>query len=161
MENITKRNRNIQVFKYAIADYIAAAIAWGLFFIYRKYSIDPQILSNLNEIFEDPNFLIGILLIPIFWLFLYVSIGTYRKIYRKSRLKELGQTLLISIIGVLIIFFALLLDDIIISYKSYYQSFGVLFGLHFFLTYLPRLIITTSTVSRIHNKKIGFNTIII
>ncbi len=154
-------NKKVQVLKYVIADYFAAAVAWGLFFIYRKYTIDPQILSNLNEVFEDPNFWIGITLIPVFWLFLYVLIGTYRKIYRKSRLKELGQTLLVSIIGVLIIFFALLLDDIIISYKSYYQSFGVLFGLHFFFTYIPRLLLTTSTVSKIHKKKIGFNTIII
>ncbi len=154
-------NKSLQVFKYVLSDYLAAAVAWGLFFIYRKYTIDPRILSNLNEVFKDSNFWLGIVLIPLFWLLLYVSIGTYRRIYRKSRLKELGQTLLISIIGVLIIFFALILDDIIISYKSYYQSFGVLFGLHFFLTYIPRLIITTVTVYKIHNKKIGFNTVIV
>ncbi len=154
-------NKGLQVFKYAVADYISASIAWGIFFIYRKYSIDPQILSNLNEVFEDKNFWLGILLIPLFWLMLYVSIGTYRKIYRKSRLKELGQTLTISLFGVLIIFFVLILDDIIITYKSYYQSFGVLFGLHFILTYIPRLILTTITAIRIHNKKIGFKTVIV
>ncbi len=154
-------NKNLQVLKYVIADYFSAALAWGLFFIYRKYNIDPQIISNLNEIFEDPNFWYGIGLIPFFWLFLYVGIGTYRKIYRKSRLKELGQTLMISFSGVLIIFFALILDDIIISYKAYYQSFLVLFGFHFVLTYSLRLILTSITVYRIHQKIIGFNTIII
>lgn len=154
-------NKKIQVLKYVIADYLAAAVAWGFFFIYRKYSIDPQILSNLNEVFVDPNFWYGIVLIPVFWLFLYVLIGTYRRIYRKSRLKELGQTLMISFIGVLIIFFALLLDDIIISYRSYYQSFAVLFSLHFFLTYIPRLILTSLTVRKIHRKQIGFNTVVV
>ncbi|MDZ7741745.1 MAG: sugar transferase [Bacteroidota bacterium] len=154
-------NKNLQVLKYVIADYFSAALAWGLFFIYRKYNIDPQIISNLNEIFEDPNFWYGIGLIPFFWLFLYVGIGTYRKIYRKSRLKELGQTLMISFSGVLIIFFALILDDIIISYKAYYQSFLVLFGFHFVLTYSLRLILTSITVYRIHKKIIGFNTIVV
>lgn len=154
-------NKRLQVLKYVVLDYLAAAIAWGLFFIYRKYTVDPQILTNLNEIFGDDNFWKGISLIPVFWIFLYISIGTYRRIYRKSRLKELGQTLLITLIGVIIIFFALILDDIIVSYKSYYQSFGVLFSLHFILTYSFRLTLTTITAYRVHNKIIGFNTIIV
>lgn len=154
-------NKQFQVFKYVIADYLSAAVGWAIFFTYRKHSIDPQILSNLDEILTDSNFWLGILLIPLFWLFLYISIGSYRKIYRKSRMKELGQTLLITLIGVIIIFFALILDDIIITYKSYYQSFIVLFTLHFFLTYIPRLILTTRTAIRIHSRKIGFNTVIV
>lgn len=154
-------NKQLQVFKYVIADYLSAAVAWAIFFTYRKHSIDPQILSNLDEILTDSNFWLGILLIPLFWLFLYISIGSYRKIYRKSRMKELGQTLLITLIGVIIIFFALILDDIIITYKSYYQSFIVLFAMHFFLTYIPRLILTTRTAIRIHSRKIGFNTVIV
>ena len=155
-------NKNLQVFKYVIFDFIAAAIAWSLFFIYRKYAIDPDIFSHLNEqVFSDNNFYLGITLIPVFWLILYVLVGTYRKIYRKSRLKELGQTLLITLIGVTIIFFALILDDVIVSYRSYYQSFLALFGLHFFFTYTFRLILTSSTVRKIHKKIIGFNTLLV
>jgi exopolysaccharide biosynthesis polyprenyl glycosylphosphotransferase len=155
-------NKNLQVFKYVFFDFIAAAITWSLFFIYRKYAVDPQIFRHLTEqVFQDNNFYLGITLIPIFWLILYVLVGTYQKIYRKSRLKELGQTLLITLIGVTIIFFALILDDIIVSYRSYYQSFLVLFGLHFFFTYSFRLILTSNTVRKVHKKIIGFNTIIV
>jgi len=154
-------NKQIQVFKYVLADYLSASLAWAIFFTYRKHSIDPQILYNLDEVLRDMNFWLGILLVPVFWLFMYISIGSYRKIYRKSRMRELAQTLLITLIGVIIIFFALILDDIIITYKSYYQSFIVLFLLHFFLTYIPRLILTTRTAIRIHNRKIGFNTVIV
>jgi len=127
----------------------------------RKYSTDPDNIKNLNDIFSDQNFWAGIIIIPLFWLFLYVLMGTYRKIFRKSRLKELGQTLLITVIGVSIIFFTLILDDIIVSYRSYYILFIVLFSLHFTFTYLFRLLITSITVYKIHNKIIGFNTIII
>ena len=159
--NNNDMNKKLQVFKYAILDYFAAAIAWSLFFLYRKVSIDPQVINNLDEIIADNKYWIGILVIPISWLILYVMVGTYRKIYRKGRLKELGQTLLITLFGVTIIFFALILDDVIVSYMSYYQSFLILFALHFVLTYAGRLALTSITVYKIHNKILGFNTIIV
>lgn len=154
-------NKNLQVIKYVVADILSAALAWMLFFIYRKYSVAPDVLINLKEIFSDDKFFIGILIIPLFWLTLYIIIGNYRKIYRKSRLKELGQTLSITFFGVIFIFFVIILDDLIVSYKSYYQSFLVLFFLHFVITYSFRLIITTMTIRKIHRGIIGFNSIII
>jgi exopolysaccharide biosynthesis polyprenyl glycosylphosphotransferase len=154
-------NKKLQVAKYVIADMLSAAIAWSLFFIFRKYKIDEEILSNITQIFSDHNFYYGIVVIPVFWLILYVLVGSYKDIYRKARLRELGQTLLISLIGVIFVFFALILDDVVISYKTYYQSFLVLYSLHFSITYIFRLILTTITVHNIHNRKIGFNTIII
>jgi hypothetical protein len=39
--------------------------------------------------------------------------------------------------------------------------FFTLFGLHFGLTYLFRLLLTTRTIHRIHQRKIGFNTLLI
>jgi len=156
-------NKKLQVFKYLLADYITAALAWSIFFIYRKYSVEPIVLDSLSEVFQDKNFYIGIFIVPVFWLGLYSIIGIYsmRKIFRKSRLRELSQTLLVTLIGVIIIFFALILDDVIISYKSYYQSFLVLYTLHFVITYFFRLILTTQTVRRIHKRIIGFNTLIV
>lgn len=154
-------NKKLQVTKYVIADVLSAMIAWGLFFIYRKNQENISIFENHNLIFEDINFYKGLVFIPIFWEILYIMTGTYRKIYRKSRLKELEQTFIISILGVLIIFFALILDDFIVTYKKYYQSFLVLFSLHFLITYFFRLIITSRTAHKIHNKIIGFNTVIV
>ena len=154
-------NKGLQVFKYVFFDLIAAALAWSLFFFFRKYSFDVYTFRELEIIFRDRNFFIGIAVIPVFWLMLYTMIGTYKRIYRKSRLKEFGQTFLITLIGVTIIFFALILDDQIPNYRSYYQSFLTLFGLHFALTYLFRLILTTITVHKIHRKIIGFKTIIV
>jgi len=154
-------NKKLQVAKYVIADIISAILAWSLFFIYRKYSLDKNILEYFNEILIDHNLYLGVLIIPLFWLILYIMVGTYRKIYRKSRLKELSQTILITLIGVTFIFFTIILDDIIISYKSYYQSFLVLFGLHFVITYSFRLYITTKTARKIHQKILGFNTVIV
>jgi exopolysaccharide biosynthesis polyprenyl glycosylphosphotransferase len=154
-------NKNLQIAKYVVADLFSASIAWTLFFIYRKYSINPEIIKDIPQIFSDPKLYLGVAVIPFFWLTLYVIIGTYRKIYRKSRLKELSQTLSITFFGVIFIFFALIIDDIILSYKSYYRSFFVLISLHFVFTYAFRLMITTSTIRKIHRRIIGFRSIII
>jgi exopolysaccharide biosynthesis polyprenyl glycosylphosphotransferase len=156
-------NRRLQVTKYVIADFISAAIAWCLFFIYRKFSFESGMFEHITEVITDPNFYLGIAVVPAFWLVMYAVVGTYssKNIYRKSRLRELSQTLLMTLIGVIIIFFALILDDVVITYRSYYQSFFVLYFLHFFFTFSFRLILTTSTVRKIHRKKLGFKTIIV
>jgi FlaA1/EpsC-like NDP-sugar epimerase len=109
----------------------------------------------------DANFYKGLVLIPLFWFGLYTIIGGYRDIFRRFRIKELGQTLLISLIGVVLIFFVLLLDDQVAGYRYYYRSFLALFGLHFTLTFIPRFLLTSGTVRRVHDRRIGFNTVLV
>jgi exopolysaccharide biosynthesis polyprenyl glycosylphosphotransferase len=154
-------NNQRQLAKYVILDWIAAVLAWGFFYLFRKFHENPQIFSELNDVFDDRKFWLGILIIPIFWLLLYMMAGSYRRVYRKARLKELGQTLSSVLIGVVILFFALILDDMIHTYKSYYESFAALFILQFGFTYTFRLLLTTHTVKKIHKREIGFNTIIV
>ncbi len=154
-------NRRLQIAKYVFLDWFSAFLAWVLFYLFRKLSENPYIFSQLNEIYDDRKFWLGVFLIPLFWMLLYVMAGTYRRIYRKSRLKELEQTLLSVIIGVVILFFVLILDDEVHNYRGYYESFFVLFSLQFVFTYSFRLILTTSTVRKVHNGEIGFNTLII
>jgi exopolysaccharide biosynthesis polyprenyl glycosylphosphotransferase len=154
-------NKRKRVITYVIADYLTAIAAWFLFFCFRKWTVDSQVFSHPEVIFTDPNLYLGIALIPVFWLFLYVLIGTYRQIFRKSRLKEFGQTVLITVIGVTILFFALILDDIIISNRTYLKFFFTLLGLHLFLTATARFIITSRIAYKIHHKIIGFKTIIL
>mgnify|MGYP001605259744 CR=1 FL=1 len=120
-------NNKLQVTKYVVADIISAFLVWGLFFYSRKISIDHQTVGLKEQMLIDNNLYLGLFIIPAFWLLLYALVGTYKGIYRKSRLKELGQTLLLTIIGVIIIFFAILLDDDVKSYKDYYLSFFILF----------------------------------
>lgn len=154
-------NKKLQSSKYVISDYLSALIAWTLFFIFRKTSIDAGNFNDINAVFSDANLFKGLVFVPLFWIFLYFIQGTYTDPYRKSRLKELEQTFFISFVGIIIIFFVLLLDDQIVSYKNYYFSFIILLITHFFLTYIPRLLITTKAAKKIHKKIIGFPTVII
>ncbi|MFO7789847.1 MAG: sugar transferase [Bacteroidales bacterium] len=147
--------------KYIISDYLAAASAWILFFIFRKLVIETRTLGYQPELNFDTQFILGIILIPLFWLSLHLLSGYYRNIYRKSRLRELSTTFVTTFIGIFIIFFALILDDVVNSYKDYYQSFAVLFALQFFLTYIPRFLITTRTNHMIRDHRLLFNAIMI
>lgn len=154
-------NKKIHGAKYVISDICSALIAWALFFIFRKTTIETGDFNDINNVFADSNFYYGLIFVPLFWILLYFLQGTYLDPYRKSRLRELEQTIWISIVGIVIIFFTLLLDDHIQSYKNYYVSFAILFIVHFTATYIPRLIITTRTAKKIHSKTLGFPTLII
>jgi len=153
--------RRYETFKFIVGDWLAAVCAWGLFYSYRKIFVEFTREGQSVPFTLDEKFWIGILLIPFLWLAVYSLTGTYRNVYRRSRLKELGQTFSVSLIGVLIIFFTLLLDDVIVSYKSYYQTFFTLFILQFGLTAFIRLVLATNVINRIQKKKIVFNTILV
>ena len=156
-----KNNKTRQTIKYVLTDWLCALIAWTLFFFYRKNNEDPNFFDHCQLVLQDVNFIIGIIGVPIFWLVLYTISGYYNNVFGKSRLKELGQTFFVVLVGVVILFFVTIIDDAISSYKSYYLSFLVLFGLQFILTYFSRLAITTRTTKKIHRKEIGFNTLIV
>lgn len=154
-------NKRLQVLKYVAADYLAACIAWLLFFSYRKYAVDHAVFSHLETIFLDKNLYLGLLILPLCWLLLYLFIGTYRKIYRKARLREFAQTILITFFGCTVMFFTIIVDDIIINQHTYAEFFLILFMLHLFFTASFRFFLTSRAAFKIHHKLIGFNTIII
>jgi exopolysaccharide biosynthesis polyprenyl glycosylphosphotransferase len=153
--------KKIQAIKYIVADFASASIAWCLFYFYRKFCIESTKYGVHIPVQFDKKFIFGVALIPFAWVAFYAFTGYYNNIYRKSRLRDLGQTALNSVIGVLIIFFTLLLDDVIVSYRSYYDTFGTLLGLHFSITVLFRLILTTRAGNKIKSRRIGFNTLLV
>lgn len=140
---------------------MSAASAWTLFYIYRKVSLESAKFGIPIHASFDSKFWTGLTGVTLFWLMLYTLTGTYQNIFRKSRLRELGQTLLHSLIGVIVIFFALLLDDSVPDYKAHYFASLTLFTTHFLFTATGRLILSSITNARIRSRKYGFNTILI
>ncbi|NPA68637.1 MAG: sugar transferase, partial [Chlorobi bacterium] len=138
-------SRKSQVLKYIIADYVSASLAWFLFYIFRKVYIESANYGYEVPVKFDINFFAGLTGLPLFWIMVYSVFGYYKNVFRKSRLQELWLTFISVTTGVVIVFFILILDDVVFSYKDYYQSFSVLFILQFILTYIPRVIITTDT----------------
>ncbi|RMG81983.1 MAG: sugar transferase [Bacteroidetes bacterium] len=153
-------NKRKQIIKYLALDYLSALLSWVLFYLFRKLVVEKEKFGDVYLEFTV-QFYLGLLLIPFFWLILYASTGTYRDIYRKSRLKEFLGTLTQTTVGVLFLFFTVLIDDEISNYKSYYKSLSFLFLTHFTLTETFRLILTTRTVKQIQQRKIGFPTLLV
>lgn len=151
-------NNSRQTLKYIITDYFMAAASWMILFGYRKKYFEG--VQSSSENFDD-NFFLGLVLVPAFWITLYFVSGQYYEILRRYRVKELAEISMTTIVGVLAIFFVLLLDDRIVDYKSYYKSILVLTSSHMLLTLTGRLIHTTATVRKVHSGVLGFNTIMV
>lgn len=147
--------KNLEIIKHILVDFIAAFMAWVGFFILRKY-----ILQNISEGLS-PTLVVGAFVIAAFWVLLYAVSGVYADIYRKSRSKELVRLLQFTALGVLIIFFGVMLDDIIIRYTSYYKTFATYFLIHLFALSVVKLVLLTQIKNKIANRKIGFNTLLI
>ena len=148
--HIHKKSYNLLVI-----DYITAIIAWVLFFYFRKTHIE------FSSFIRDKQFYLGIICIPFFWILLYSLQGTYSQVKRLYRIQIIQLTIFGTTIGVLTLFFLLLLDDVIPSHQSYYKSLLALFLIHFGITLIPRFLFISRQVKKIQERKDGFNTILI
>ena len=155
----TKRKKNI--LWYLLGDIAAAASSWIFLFFIRKHWLEKIPEFNLAKAIEDSNFIFGTLIITAFWVLLYALGNTYTDIYKKSRLTEIGKTIIQSIIGCIVIFFLFILDDRIRKYQDYYYLFLILFGTHLILTFLFRMLILRIVKHQLFSKKVTFHTLII
>ncbi len=136
-------------------DWAASCLGWGLFYYYRKTGIEGEAFVATKA------FYLGILLVPIVWLLIYLLQGTYHDVRRLHRLKIINLTFVGTLLGVVVLFFLLLIDDEISGYKQYYKSLFVLFALQFSVVFIPRFTLVSLIVKRIHSRKAGFKTLIV
>ncbi|HPQ98120.1 MAG TPA: sugar transferase [Saprospiraceae bacterium] len=156
---MNRQRRLLDTRIYIAADFLMAALAWTLFFIYRKNLENGSILlpADLNDI----NYFYAVVIIPIGWILFYYIFDKYNDIYRLSRLATFTRTFFLSFMGVVFLFFTLILDDFIVNYRTYYQSFLTLFSLHFLLTVTSRMILLTRASRKLKAGLVAYNTIII
>lgn len=154
-------SRKVRTLQYILADLLSAGIAWTIFNYYRKTQVDSLKYGGITGEIFDTQFLFSVTILPIIWVLAYYLSGSYNNVLRKSRINEFVQTLTTSIIGVTVLFFVLLLDDSVVSYRLYYKLYFVLFASHFLISSTFRLVLSSSTNRKIHKRVFGFNTIII
>jgi exopolysaccharide biosynthesis polyprenyl glycosylphosphotransferase len=143
------------VFFFILLDWCSALISWWLFYYARKTNIEQMPYITSDSLYW------GIAIVPIIWLLLYYLQGTYHDIKRLYRFKLVNLTFIGTVIGSIALFFLLLLDDEISGYQVYYKSIILLFGIHFLVTLIPRLIFVTVLVKRIQSGRNGFSTVLI
>lgn len=145
----------LRTFLLILIDFLVAFGAWAVFFYHRKVNIEKVAFE------ADDMFFIGVFCVPIGWLILYALQGTYVDVKRLYRMQTLNLTFLGTLIGTTVIFFILLLDDSILGYEKYYQLFISLFFIQFISSLLVRMLFVSIQVSRIHQRKDGFKTLLL
>jgi len=155
-----RKSANRGIFMYVWIDYIAALLSWFCFFIFRKIFIE-HIEYSYAALLQDKQFQYGLVLIPVFWLAYYFFANTYTNIIKKSRLVEIYKTALQSFIGGIILFFSLMLNDLIQGYRDYYFLFFGFMLLHFLITGFFRVSLLTIIKNKISKGKISIPTLLI
>ncbi|HEV8505600.1 MAG TPA: sugar transferase, partial [Chitinophagaceae bacterium] len=155
-----KKNNQIPIIFYAIMDVVTAALAWGIAYFTRRWLLNKTI-SPVESFHLDYRFWVSITFVPLGWLILYAIVGTYRSLYKKSRLFELTLTFICSLIGSIVLFFAFILDDANDNYSYYYFAFFCLLGIHFTLTFLGRYIFLNIAKQQLLNGSVQFNSLIV
>ncbi|NML64176.1 sugar transferase [Hymenobacter sp. RP-2-7] len=153
--------RQLQFFKLLAADFGAALLAWVAFFLLRKYLLSEITGYHFTE--GAVFYLSGAaLMIACFWTALYALLGEYRDIFRKSRLTEIIRLARASVLGTVVIFFALLLDDQGVSnYHAYYKTFAAYYLLHFGITAVLRIWAVSSVQRLVRSGAISFPTLLV
>ena len=152
--------RKGMIWLYAAGDYMSSLLAWYCLYMFRKVVIEAQGFHPSLP-FYDNQFFGGLIVVPSVWVLLHYVSGAYTDLYRKSRLQELVKTLLLVLLGTLVIFFSLLLDDRVRRFTDYYLTFLVLYIAQFFFTFFFRLFLLNQSKANIRKKRFGFNTLLI
>lgn len=158
-----KQSKTIHIAWYVISDFITASLAWGIMYFLRKYFLGLAVRED-GHLAIDDNFWLGITVVPVGWLILYTLVGSYRSLYKKSRLREMTTAFICSLIGCAFLYFTIILNDIQednVNYKYYYGAFFSLLALHFVLTIIGRNIILNIAQKQLSAGKIYFNTLMI
>lgn len=154
--------RSVQAGKYIVSDFVASLFVWVVFNVirYEEIAMYEGFETVWTYLFHAPS-VVGLVLIPLFWLILFWFSGYYNKPFGKSRLVELLSTLCTVTVGSVFLFFAVVLNDLPPSYHAYYNMFFSLWVLQFIFTYIPRLIITQAGLRKIKNREWALNVLLI
>ncbi len=134
--------RRKQQLRYVIADLISSELVWLCFLIFRWMVYDGRVGLLEDVLIPAFNFWPPLLVYPVVCLIIYYMSGYYLRPFQKPLWREFMRTFVCAGIIALLFFFFIIIDDPIVNYRQYIVSLGVLFGLQFVLSYIPRLTIT-------------------
>lgn len=143
---------------YAITDLLTAALAWTWF---NLYLLSPSEKWAFDRLQESDFFWKGLVIVPVGWLLFYIVFDRYKDIYRLSRLATFTRTIFLSLVGAVVIFSWMVMEDIIPLDKTYPRVVYKLFSYHFFLTVFARMLLLTIATRRIKAGKVAYRTLII
>ena len=140
--------RRKQQLWYIWADLISSELVWLCFLAFRWMVYDGR-MELLNDVLMPAfSFWRPLLIYPFICLVVYYMSGYYLRPFQKPLWREFMRTFISAGIISLFFFFIIIIDDPTENYRRYLVSLGVLFGMQFVLSYIPRLSITLLTRRR-------------
>ena len=153
--------RRKQQIKYMLTDCVMSMIAWCLFYFYRRYFVDSKVYDDIISPFVEWKFYAELIIIPLFWLFIFYISGFYENMKHRSRFLDFFMTISSVIVGSLILFFGVVLNDAVHTYKHYYLILIILILLEFVFVYIFRLYNSNRRIKDFSRGISGFRTLII
>lgn len=154
----------LQRTKYVAMDFATSSLAFFLFNICRYFLIESTSVfgrQNLWSYLGTPLLIIEQILIPLGYLGIYWLSGYYNRPVLRSRVTEFSVTLISVMIGTIIIYLLLLINDSSGIKTRDYEVILILYFLFAFLVYIGRCIITGSTISHLRQRKWKYSILIV
>lgn len=85
-------------------DLLTLNLAWAVYYLFR-------VQSGWVPASVDPEFIVPMLVVCVFWLVVFFLFGLYKPWYTKSRLDELITIIKATTFGTLLLFFMIFIDD--------------------------------------------------
>lgn len=151
---MTSKARNRLLF--VLSDYVTCSIGWLVFNVVRYFSLPPGYEERAlgQWLFHDTNILLGQLFYPLMTVLLYAVSGFYNKPGIKSRIEQTGNTVSISLISMLLIFFTALINDNVPERLQNYELMLILWSLLTIPSLCGRFAITNHLI-RLRSRGLG------
>lgn len=97
-------SKRVEILILILTDSVTMCLAWFLYYLFR-------VRSGLLIVSAEPDFLLPMVVITAFWLLLFWIVGLYRQWYASSRFDEVALLFKTLVLGSVILFFAIFVDD--------------------------------------------------
>lgn len=156
---LDKQKRNA-IRHLIVLDYLAAALAWFCFWMYRQHFLTGLPYLETLKRFQTRDYINVLVTIPTGWFFAYLLSGTYFDLYRKSRLNEINRTLISCIVGCIFVSIIVFGDDTG-NYSYFMNTISRYLLIHTAFALVFRLLILYRVKVNLVNGNVVFRTLII
>jgi exopolysaccharide biosynthesis polyprenyl glycosylphosphotransferase len=142
-------NDKKRLIRYGVLDWLSALLAWLLFNVFRFNAFKSTVgFSTLDSFLFDHKALMISFFVPFLWIFLYYLTGYYVHPRRKTPGGDALNTFVTTLLGVLVIFFIIIVDDYPEYPELYYEIIVVYFLVHAACAWFFRLLNTRKLQKR-------------
>jgi exopolysaccharide biosynthesis polyprenyl glycosylphosphotransferase len=149
-------NRSLHTYKLVFADFLAAFLAWIIFYLSRSYVLQ-DVTDDSTWFLMEKSFIIGTI-----WVVLYALLGRYRNVFRQSRFKEIIHLGTFSLGGAVAIYLAFLIEDpVLTQHDLYFKTIATYFLIHFLVAVVFKMIALKHLKVLVANGDVYFNTLVV